>query len=154
MTSPIWDALADWELNADFDSANTGRIQAAFDAQHPRYLIYRGQQGRRILYHFTRMVAAEPDELRLHTKRIYLSIACYDSDALEGAFADFLLVLGDKGPKLRKRLFEQARSVMKPKVRNIIERAIEEDDLNALSQLSTEHSVLINGRFQPYRLHG
>ncbi|PIE23801.1 MAG: hypothetical protein CSA60_04015 [Neptuniibacter caesariensis] len=154
MNSPIWDVLADWELNADFDSANTGRIQAAFDAQHPRYLIYRGQQGRRILYHFTRMVAAEPDELRLHTKRIYLSIACYDSDALEGAFADFLLVLGSKGPKLRKRLFEQARPVMKPKVRNIIEHAIEEDDLSVLSQLSTEHSVLINGRFQPYRLHG
>ncbi|WP_415891345.1 hypothetical protein ACMXYV_08520 [Neptuniibacter sp. SY11_33] len=154
MSSLIWDALADWELNADFDSPNTGRIQAAFDAQHPRYLIYRGHQGRRILYHFTRMVAAEPDELRLHTKRIYLSIACYDSDALEGAFADFLLVLGKKGPKLRQRLFEQARKVMKPKVRNVIQRAIEEDDLSALSELSTEHSVLINGRFQPASLHG
>ncbi len=153
MNSPIWDALSDWELNADFDSPNTGRIQAAFDAQHPRYLIYRGKQGKRILYHFTRMVAAEPDELRLHTKRIYLSIACFDSEALEGAFTDFLLVLGKKGPLLRKRLFEQARSVMKPEVRNIIERAIEEDDLTALNKLSTKHSVLMNGRFQPAKLH-
>ncbi|WP_299178530.1 hypothetical protein [uncultured Neptuniibacter sp.] len=154
MSSPIWDVLADWELNADFDSANTGRIQAAFDAQHPRYLIYKGQQGRRILYHFTRMVAAEPDALRLHTKRIYLSIACYDSAALEGAFADFLLVLGDKGPKLRQRLFDQAKSVMTPEVRGVIEQAIETEDLSLLSALSTEHSVLINGRFQPASLHG
>ncbi|WP_286238652.1 hypothetical protein [Neptuniibacter halophilus] len=154
MSSPIWDALADWELNADFDSPNTRRIQAAFDAQHPRYLIYRGHQGRRILYHFTRMVAAEPDELRLHTKRIYLSIACYDSDALEGAFADFLMVLGNKGPKLRQRLFEQAKPVLKPEARDVIQKAIEEDDLGALSVLSAEHSVLINGRFQPARLDG
>ena len=153
MTSPIWDVLSDWELNADFDSPNTGRIQAAFDAQHPRYLIYKGKQGKRILYHFTRMVAAQPDSLKLHTKRIYLSIACYDSDALEGAFADFLLVLGKKGPSLRRRLFEQARAVMKPKVRNIIERAIEEDDLSALQQLSKKYSVLIDGRFQPASLN-
>ncbi|KXJ56731.1 MAG: hypothetical protein AXW15_14140 [Neptuniibacter sp. Phe_28] len=154
MNSPIWDALADWELNSDFDSPNTGRIQAAFDAQHPRYLIYKGHQGKRILYHFTRMVAAEPDKLRLHTKRIYLSIACYDSEALEGAFADFLLVLGKKGATLRKRLFEQAKTVMKPDVRKIIERAINEDNLEGLSKLSTKHSVLINGRFQPASLHG
>lgn len=154
MNSPIWDALADWELNSDFDSPNTGRIQAAFDAQNPSYLIYKGHQGKRILYHFTRMVAAEPDSLRLHTKRIYLSIACYDRDALEGAFADFLLVLGKKGPTLRKRLFEQAKSVMTPQVRNIIQRAIEDDDVGVLSSLSTKHSVLINGRFQPASLHG
>lgn len=153
MNSPIWDALADWELNADFDSPNTSRIQAAFDAQHSKYLIYKGHQGKRILYHFTRMVAADPDSLRLHTKRIYLSIACFHRDSLEGAFADFLLVLGNRGPKLRQRLFEQARAVMKPKVRNIIQRAIEEDDLSELSKLSTKHSVLINGRFQPASLN-
>ena len=154
MNSPIWDALADWELNSDFDSSNTSRIQAAFDAQHPRYLIYKGHQGKRILYHFTRMVAAEPDKLRLHTKRIYLSIACYDSDALEGAFADFLLVLGEKGFTLRKRLFDQAKSVMKPDVRNIIQCAIDENDLTGLSKLSSKYSVLIDGRFQPASLHG
>lgn len=153
MKSQIGEALSDWELNSDFESANTGRIQAAFDAQHPRYLIYRGKQGKRILYHFTRMVAAQPDELKLHTKRIYLSIACYDSEALEGAFTDFLLVLGDKGETLRKRLFKQAQSVLKPEVREIIQNVVETGDLEALKQLSIKYSVLMNGRFQPLNLH-
>lgn len=146
MVSPIWDTLSGWELNADFDSPNTGRIQAAFDAQHPRYLIYRGKQGRRILYHFTRMVAAEPESLRLHVKRIYLAIACYDADALEGAFIDLLQVLDERGPTLKRLLFEQARSVMKPEVRNAVERSIEENDLKALKGLSKEYSALFNGR--------
>lgn len=149
MGTPIWDTLSGWELNADFDSPNTGRIQAAFDAQHPRYLIYRGQQGKRILYHFTRMVAAEPDSLRLHVKRIYLAIACYDADALEGAFIDLLQVMGERGPTLRRRLFKQASPVLKPKVRNVIESAIEENDLKLLRRLSQKHSALFNGRVQP-----
>ncbi|MGH1460658.1 MAG: hypothetical protein ACRBB6_01355 [Neptuniibacter sp.] len=153
MNSQKRDGSSDLELNTDFDSANTGRIQAAFDAQHPRYLIYRGKQGKRILYHFTRMVAAQPDELKLHTKRIYLSIACYDSDALEGAFADFLQVLGDKGMTLKKRLFDQASTVMKPDVKKVIQNVIETGDLSGLSKLSTKYSVLINGRFQPFDLH-
>lgn len=151
MNSQSIEALSD--INSDFDSANTGRIQAAFDAQHPRYLIYRGKQGKRILYHFTRMVAAQPDQLKLHTKRIYLSIACYDSEALEGAFIDFLLVLGAKGETLRKRLFEQAKSVLNPAVREVIQGVVDTGDLSALKTLSTRYSVLINGRFQPLKLH-
>ncbi len=153
MNSQKRDLSPEWSLHTEFESTNTGRIQAAFDAQHPRYLIYRGKQGKRILYHFTRMVAAHPDELKLHTKRIYLSIACYDSDAVEGAFVDFLLVLGNNGLTLRKRLFAQASSVMKPEVRDIIQDVIESGDLNKLKQLSTKYSVLINGRFQPLSLH-
>jgi hypothetical protein len=147
------DSLSEWNLHTEFDSNNTARIQAAFDAQHPRYLIYRGKQGKRILYHFTRMVAANPDELKLHTKRIYLSIACYDSEALEGAFVDFLLVLGNNGLTLRKRLFAQASSVLKPEVKKIIQGVIEGGELSQLKQLSTTYSVLINGRFQPLSLH-
>ncbi|MGH1432020.1 MAG: hypothetical protein ACRBB4_12990 [Neptuniibacter sp.] len=153
MNSQKRDSLSEWNLHTEFDSNNTARIQAAFDAQHPRYLIYRGKQGKRILYHFTRMVAAHPDELKLHTKRIYLSIACYDSEALEGAFVDFLLVLGNNGLTLRKRLFAQASSVLKPEVKKIIQNVIEGGDLSQLKQLSTKYSVLINGRFQPLSLH-
>ena len=153
MNSQKRDSLSEWNLHTEFDSNNTARIQAAFDAQHPRYLIYRGTQGKRILYHFTRMVAANPDELKLHTKRIYLSIACYDSEALEGAFVDFLLVLGNNGLTLRKRLFAQASSVLKPEVKKIIQNVIEGGDLSQLKQLSTKYSVLINGRFQPLSLH-
>ncbi|MGI1671427.1 MAG: hypothetical protein K6L74_14030 [Neptuniibacter sp.] len=153
MNSQKRDSSSVWDLHTEFDSTNTARIQAAFDAQHPRYLIYRGKQGKRILYHFTRMVAAHPDELKLHTKRIYLSIACYDCEALEGAFVDFLLVLGNNGLTLRKRLLAQASSVLKPEVKKIIQDVIESGDLDQLKQLSTKYSVLINGRFQPLSLH-
>jgi len=153
VNSPNRDTVSEWNLHTEFDSTNTARIQAAFDAQHPRYRIYRGKQGKRILYHFTRMVAAHPDELKLHTKRLYLSVACYDSDAVEGAFVDFLLVLGNNGLTLRKRLFDQTCSVMKPEAREVIQKVIESGDLSLLKQLSAKYSVLINGRFQPLSLH-
>ncbi|MFW1677782.1 hypothetical protein ACFVYJ_08365 [Pontibacter sp. JAM-7] len=128
-------------------SVNTDRIQAAFDAQHSRYLIYRGRQGKRLLYHFVRMVAANPKSLRYHVKRIYLAVASYDSDALLGAFADFLLTLSGKGDPLFHRLLDQARPVIGEEHYALIMSSQTEGDLSELLSLCQHNSVLSRGNF-------
>jgi len=128
-------------------SLNTDRIQAAFDAQHSRYLIYRGRQGKRLLYHFVRMVAADPKSLRYHVKRIYLAVATYDSDEVMGAFADLLITLSGKGDPLFHRLLDQAKPVIGESHFELIMSAQSGESLNELLTLSQQHSVLSRGNF-------
>lgn len=148
LNSPIWDVLADWNLNEDFESSNTDCIQAAFDSQCSNNLVYRGHQGHRVLYNFTRLVAAYPASLRLHTQRIYLAVACGNQAVLEGAFIDFLLTLGSKGDLLKRRLFQQVSEAMTTEVKTIIQQVVEGNDLTLLSELSYEWAVLSNGSLQ------
>lgn len=147
MTSPIWAALSDWELDAELNSDKTDRIQAAFEAVGQEGLIYRGDQSARNLYHYTRFVARNPESLKTHVRRIYMATALAEREELAGAMIDVLWVLGRKGPALKRRLFDQISAMLSPRARKVISRAIEAEDHKLLLELPIDRAVIVNGRF-------
>lgn len=149
MTSQIWAALSDWELDAELNSDKTQRIQAAFEALSQDDLIYRGVQSERNLYHYTRFVAGNPHSLKNHVRRIYMATALGKRDELAGALMDLLWILDKKGPTLRKRIFEQVSAMLAPRARKVISHAIEADDRRMLLELPVDRAVVVNGQFLP-----
>lgn len=147
MSSQIWAALSDWELDAELNSNKTHRIQAAFEALSQGSLIYRGAQSERNLYHYTRFVAGNPYSLKHHVRRIYAATALGLRDELAGAMMDLLWILGTKGPTLRRRIFEQVSEMLTPRARKVIARAIEQNDRRCLLEMPAEKAVVVNGQF-------
>ncbi|MGB0468817.1 MAG: hypothetical protein ACPGF7_14990 [Pontibacterium sp.] len=147
MTSPIWAALSDWELDAELSSAKTDGIQAAFEVLTQDGLIYRGEQCERNLYHYTRFVAGAPYALKAHIRRIYLATALGKKDELAGAMIDVLWVLDKKGAGLRLRIYDQVSAMLTPHARKTIGRAIELNDRTLLLDLPIDKAVLVNGQF-------
>lgn len=147
MSSQIWAALSDWELDAELNSNKTHRIQAAFEALSQDNLIYRGAQSERNLYHYTRFVAGNPHSLKNHIRRIYTATALGLRDELAGAMMDLLWILDAKGPTLRKRIFEQVSAMLTPRARKVIAHAIERDNRRLLLELPVDKAVVVNGQF-------
>jgi len=149
VSSQIWAALSDWELDAELNSNKTQRIQAAFEALNQDNLVYRGQQSERNLYHYTRFVAGNPTSLKAHVRRIYMATALGMREELSGALMDLLWVLDQNGPTLRRRIFEQVSAMLPPRSKRVISRAIEANDRKLLLELPIDRAVLVNGQFSP-----
>lgn len=147
MASQIWAALSDWELDAELDGDKTKLIQAAFESLNQRQLIYRGEQGERNLYFYTRDVARHPRSLKAHVRRIYAATALGARDELVGALIDVLWVLRDKGPMLRRRLFDQVESILPKRARAVLEEVVASGDHKKLLVLPVDKAVLVNGQF-------
>lgn len=147
VTSPIWTALSDWELNAEFDSTSTDDIQAAFEALDTHKLIYQGAQGRRNLNHYIRLVAGRPRILRNHVKRIYLATALNDRAELAAAMVDFFWVVKSKAPVLRKRLLEQLSPILPEDVKSLLLDALQTGEVKGLQNYRSDKTVIVNGRF-------
>lgn len=145
--SSISAALSDWKLNADFDSANTDRIQAAFEALDSSKLIYQGGQGRLNLTHYTRLVAARPKELRNHVKRVYLATAINDREEIAAAMVDLFWVLEDKAPAFRKKLLGQLAPILDQKVKSVLLSSMAKNDKSVLKQFVSDRTVIVNGSY-------
>mgnify|MGYP006929323918 CR=1 FL=1 len=147
MNSPIWAAVSGWELNAELEGMSALNIETLFTALEGKGLIYDGPHKSVLLHHFTRLVASEPNNLRSHVQRVYLSILCHDAAELPGALSDLFLILGNKGLPLRKRLIEQAAPLLRQDDMALFQQLNESEEMDLLLQLNSPRSVLCNGRF-------
>lgn len=147
MASQIWAALSDWELDAELDGDKTRLIQAAFESLNQSQLIYRGEQGERNLYFYTRDVARHPRSLKAHVRRIYTATALGQREELVGALMDVFWILRDKGPSLRRRLFEQVEGMLPKRARIVLQEVAESGEYKKLLTLPVDKTVLVNGQF-------
>ena len=147
MNSPIWAAVSGWELNAELEGLNALNIETLFTALEGKGLIYDGPHKSVLLHHFSRLVASQPNNLRSHVQRVYLSILCHDATELTGALLDLFLTLKDRGQALRERLVEQGSPLLRQEDLELIKLSIEQDDNSLLLQLNMQNSVLCNGSF-------
>lgn len=154
MNSPIWAAVSGWELNAELEGLNALNIETLFTALEGKGLIYDGPHKSVLLHHFSRLVASQPDNLRCHVQRVYLSILCHDGDELTGALLDLFLVLEKRGLALRQRLVEQGSPLLRENDLGLLQQALEADEVGPLLQLHKQRSVLCNGNFSLQPLSG
>ncbi|GGK82521.1 hypothetical protein [Amphritea balenae] len=147
MNSPIWAAVSGWELNAELEGLNALNIETLFTALEGKGLIYDGPHKSVLLHHFSRLVASQPNNLRSHVQRVYLSILCHDAAELTGALLDLFLTLKDRGQALRERLVEQGSPLLRQEDLELIKLSIEQNDSSLLLQLNMQNSVLCNGSF-------
>ncbi len=147
MNSPLWAALSDWELNADFDHENTDRIQSAFAVAAQPRLIYRGDQCPRHLYHVTRITAGRPQRLSLHVRRIYLAMAANDRDQLAGALIDFYWILDGRGRALQARILGQVEPMLPGRVVQVLRQVVQSGHRQLLLELPLQHTVVANANF-------
>ena len=129
-----------------YDELAVDRVQAAFEAQNRDTLIYSGRLRQQNLYHTTRIVAATPNCLSSHVRRIFLSIECNDRPALIGALVDLFLVLKGRGRVLFERLLQQSSAVLGRRLMGTMKRTFLGDDVQRVMRLPLDHSVLVNGR--------
>lgn len=135
------DTSADVHWNSEQDW-----IQAAFEAHTQTALIYNGEHPEQNLYHVTRMVAADPQCLRAHVRRIFLAIRCRNVPAIQGALLDLFLVLKGRGQLLFNRLLQLALLPFSQEIRGHFEQAFASGDIKQVMKLPCGHSVLVNGR--------
>lgn len=147
MNSPIWAAVSGWTLNTELEGPNALAIETLFSALEGKSLIYDGPHKSTLLQHYTRLVAANPDNLRYQVQRVYLAILCHDGDQLIGALRDLYLTLDGRGNSLFKRLLKQGKSLLDDGALAIFNAVVTEGDKPRLLQLSQSHSVLSNGYF-------
>ncbi|WP_010322965.1 hypothetical protein [Marinobacterium stanieri] len=122
------------------------KLQIMFSLQADKRLIYVGVQPTVALRYLTRLVAARPRVLRNHIRRVYLSIQCADSERVTGALIDLLLVLRGRGQFLVNRLIQQSGPLLLSEHRITMNKAVDTRELDLLSSLPLDNSVLSNGR--------
>ncbi|MDO6563524.1 hypothetical protein Q4488_09030 [Amphritea sp. 1_MG-2023] len=150
MNSSIWAAISGWELNAELEGLNALNIETTFTALDGKALIYDGPHHSLLLHHYSRLVAANPNNLRHQVQRVYLSILCHDATELTGALLDLYLTLEQRGNALRRRLLQQGAALLSEDDLSIFDEVLSSGDNTRLLQLSKQASVLCNGN---YSLH-
>jgi hypothetical protein len=94
--------------------------------------------------HLAHRSAQEPRNLLHHVRRIYLHIALKEPKELYGALLDLYLALGDKGERLRLRLFAKAKPLLPQEQTELFTRH-QESGLQTQQPLPpSQHSVLGN----------
>ncbi|WP_417224353.1 hypothetical protein [Amphritea sp.] len=147
MNSPIWAAVSGWTLNTELEGPNALAIETLFAALEGKALIYDGPHKGALLQHYTRLVAANPGNLRYQVQRVYLAILCHDAAQLTGALRDLYLTLDGRGNDLFKRLLKQGTSLLDDDALEVFNAVVTGGDKLRLLQLSQSHSVLCNGYF-------
>ncbi|WP_432473478.1 hypothetical protein [Amphritea sp. HPY] len=145
MNSPIWAAISGWELNAELEGMSALNIETLFTALEGKSLIYDGPHKSVLLHHFTRLVASQPNNLRSHVQRVYLSILCHDAAELSGAISDLFQTLNGRGQALRKRLLNQAAPLLRADELALLRQIDETGELNLLLKIQSQRSMLCNG---------
>ena len=69
------------------------------------------------LSHLEQRIARNPRDLLSHVRRLYLSNALGESDAVAGALTDLFLVLGAEGRKLRRRMLRMVEAQLEQEQR-------------------------------------
>ncbi|MGB0664774.1 MAG: hypothetical protein ACPGMR_13420 [Pontibacterium sp.] len=149
--SGITEVMSDWESDAELSSANTAAIAAAFNVMGAKELTYTGRDKRLVLARFTRMVAAHPNNLSWHVRRILLAIQTGQRVALVSAIADVLWVVDvrrtSKAGLTIKKLCQRAEAVLPNKVNVLIRYVMQTGNRQMLMRLPLDNAVLVNGGF-------
>jgi len=125
--------------------ARVSKQLALLRIQEDRQLIYReGDESTAVLRYLQRCVAARPQLLRQHIRRIYLAMQCRDTCQLCGAVADLMLVLRHRGRELQSRIIEQVAPLLQSDQHERLRGALVSADLRQLASLPLEESVLGN----------
>ncbi|NVK44581.1 MAG: hypothetical protein HWE39_25405 [Oceanospirillaceae bacterium] len=121
---------------------------ALLNTQEDRRLLYRsGDESTAVLRYLQRSVAARPQALRQHIRRIYLAVQCQDSPQLCGAVTDLMLVLKTRGTTLQRRIIDQIEPLLQPEQHERFRTALDRRDPQALAQLPIDESVLCNSGY-------
>jgi len=149
--SGISEVMSDWESDAELSSANTAAIAASFNVVSMKELAYAGADKELVLLRFTRMVAANPNNLSWHVRRVLLAIQLGQRLALVAALADLLWVVDvrrtSKAGVTVKKLCIRAEKVLPNKVNVLVRYVMQTGNRQMLMRLPLDQAVLVDGGF-------